>query len=76
MEYFVKFLEPVEDHVHDIFIGEGAELTLNLASRPMIHALRKQYTRNPKSMLITQLGVQFLFSYEGFTARDESFYRP
>lgn len=75
MVFYAKLLEPLEDAVHDIFLGKGVEIQLNLASRPMINALRKKYAQNPKSMLITQLGVCFLFSFEGFKTRDEVFWK-
>lgn len=74
--FYCQLLEDIDYDVPNISLPEGKELVINHCSKPVIKALRKKYAENSKAMLITQLGVCFLFSFEGFDKSDEDFYRP
>ena len=76
MEYYAKLLEPIEDKSNHVFLGKGAEIPLHDATEPVILALRKKYRQNRESMLITQRGLKFLFTFNGRKFRDESYWRP
>jgi len=65
MKHYVTLLDKIYDRENKIYLGKGAILLLNLASSPMIQAIRKQYLNQPESMLITQRGKRFLFEFDG-----------
>ena len=67
MKHYVTLLEEVRDRQNRITLGKGAILILNLASAPMVKAIRKKYLDNPQSMLITKRGKKFLFEFDGFS---------
>lgn len=76
MEFYVKTLEPIQYEVPEISIAAGVEIQLHNATDVMREALIMKYLENPKSMLITEVGKQFLFSFKGHKDRDESYWRP
>lgn len=75
MEFYAKTLEPIKYRVPKISIAAGVEIPLHNASDVMLEALRKKLQENPKSMLITELGKRFLFSFKGRKDRDDSYWR-
>lgn len=76
MTFYVTTLEPIVYKVPNVNIGANVTLSINSASKPVRKALRMKLSENPQSMLITELGKQYLFNTKGSVQRDASYYRP